>query len=45
MLEKNHKHGYEVDIWSIGILTYELITSKSPFSPSIKVNDQRYVEE
>jgi len=30
MLERN-SHGYEVDFWAIGVLTYELLSGNSPF--------------
>jgi len=26
MLEESHKHDYGVDIWAVGVLTYELLT-------------------
>jgi serine/threonine protein kinase len=32
MIQKGHKHDEKVDIWSIGVLVYELCTGCSPFS-------------
>jgi len=33
MIEKNHQHDTGVDIWSVGVLAFELLTGYSPFSP------------
>lgn len=35
MLEKGHKHDYRVDVWSIGVLIYELCTGDSPFTSEL----------
>lgn len=32
MVEESHQHDYRVDIWSIGVLIFELCTGLSPFS-------------
>lgn len=33
MLKSNHEHDFGVDIWSVGVLCYELQTGFSPFAP------------
>ncbi len=35
MASPDHKHDHRVDIWSVGVLIFELLTGQSPFSPSL----------
>jgi serine/threonine protein kinase len=35
MVDPSHLHDYRVDIWSIGVLIFELCTGKSPFSSEL----------
>jgi len=46
MIEKGHKHDRGVDIWSVGVLAYELLSGCSPFSPVDLTNkDKDQIEE
>lgn len=45
MLDRSHKHDHTVDIWSIGVLTYELLTGQSPFAPKENQNNAQYVDK
>ena len=33
MVQASHEHDNRVDIWCVGVLMYELLIGKSPFSP------------
>ena len=33
MLTPTHRHDKSVDVWSIGVLIFELLTGKAPFAP------------
>jgi serine/threonine protein kinase len=36
MADRHHKHDRGVDIWCVGVLIFELLTGKAPFSPEQK---------
>ena len=44
MVDFNHKHDTSVDIWSVGVLTYELLTGISPFTPRENFKNVEVVE-
>ena len=33
MIEKGHQHDTGIDIWSVGVLAFELLTGYAPFTP------------
>ena len=44
MVDNSHIHNETVDVWSVGVLAFELLSGVSPFSPQQKVNNFKYVE-
>ena len=44
MLETSHVHDKMIDVWSIGVLTYELLTGISPFAPRENQYNMEYVD-
>lgn len=45
MLTNHHQHDHMVDIWAIGVLIFELLTGKAPFSSSIASNNMKEIEK
>ena len=39
ILEKGHNE--KLDVWTLGILTYELVVGKAPFSPSSSLQNKK----
>lgn len=44
LVQRDIKYDHNVDIWTVGVLTFELLTGISPFSPNINTNNAKYVE-
>jgi serine/threonine protein kinase len=40
MVDPSHIHDYRVDIWSIGVLIFELCTGSSPFSSELALSNK-----
>ncbi len=40
MVDASHLHDYRVDIWSLGVLIFELCTGSSPFSSELAKSSQ-----
>lgn len=38
-------HNEKLDIWTVGVLTFELLTGKAPFAPSKTVKDKKKAQE
>lgn len=44
MLTSTHVHDQMVDIWAVGVLTYELLSGKAPFTPADATKNPKDVE-
>lgn len=44
MADANHKHDYRVDIWSVGVLIFELLAGYAPFSPNRPDANRQQIE-
>jgi serine/threonine protein kinase len=42
---KKNRHDFNVDIWAVGVLTYELSSGLSPFAPRERMHDAAYVDK
>ena len=38
-------HDVSLDYWSLGVLTYELLTGKAPFTPPPGLKDQKQIQQ
>jgi len=45
MLSKKHEHGFEADIFMLGIMSYELLTGKRPYKEGVKKDTVKWVQE
>ena len=41
----NSGHDVKLDIWSIGVLIFELITGKAPFTPPSNITDAKEMQK
>jgi serine/threonine protein kinase len=44
MADTIHKHDYRVDIWSVGVLIFELLAGYAPFSPNRSEASKQQIE-
>jgi serine/threonine protein kinase len=38
VLTRTHEHSYQSDFWSLGIMTYELLTGQRPYDPHVPIH-------
>lgn len=38
-------HDVSLDYWSLGVLVYELLTGKAPFTPPPTIKDQKQMQQ
>lgn len=44
MLNGTHDHGYEVDMWALGVATFTLLTGKHPFAKQTKETTYAHIK-